>query len=164
MKTSFLNTGQLALAYLRYVVAGELAGAWAKFGGLGALVANLASMLELSVIRNMETAIRFERAQSAAWPHLAQERGSLQTAKEELVKINRGRLHQCVNDQISEFAGRQKGKREGGNPPSSNRARARNRKRSRSQRRDADRAREPKHRRSHRSRSPRDTKGAKSSK
>ena len=59
-KPSFLNTGQLALAYLRYIIAGELAGAWNKFGGLGALSTNLASILELSVIRNMETARRFE--------------------------------------------------------------------------------------------------------
>ena len=75
--TSFLNAGQLALAFSRYVIAGEIAGAWAKFGGLGALLSNLASTTELSVIQNVETASRFERAQSAAWFHLARERGSL---------------------------------------------------------------------------------------
>ena len=47
VKTSFLNTGQLALSYLRYVIAGDLAGAWTKFGGLGAMLTNLASLLEL---------------------------------------------------------------------------------------------------------------------
>ena len=52
-KTSFLNTGQLALAYPRYIIAGELAGAWAKIDGLGALLANFISTNELSVIRNM---------------------------------------------------------------------------------------------------------------
>ena len=59
VKTSFLNTGQLALSYLRYIIAGELTGAWTKFGGLGALLTNLASILELSVLQNMETACRF---------------------------------------------------------------------------------------------------------
>ena len=43
VKTSFLNTGQLALALLHYIIAGEIAGAWAKFGGLGALLTNLAA-------------------------------------------------------------------------------------------------------------------------
>ena len=93
METSFLNTGQLALAYLRYIIAGELAGAWGKFDGLGAPLSNLASMHDLSVIRNMETACRFERTRGAARPNLAPERGRLQTIKEELVKINRDRLH-----------------------------------------------------------------------
>ena len=130
--TSFLNIGQLALAYLRYSIAGEIAGNWAKFGGLGALLANLASAIEISVIQNVETARRFKRPQGVARPHLARERGSLQAIKDELVKINRDRLHQRVNDQISEFAGRQKGKRDGGSIPNTNRARARNRKRGRS--------------------------------
>ena len=71
--TSFLNTGQLALVYVRYIIAGELAGGWTKFGGLGALLTNLATELDLSIIRNMETASRFERAQSAAWSYLARE-------------------------------------------------------------------------------------------
>ena len=62
-KTGFLNTGQLALAYLRYIIAGEFAGAWTKFGGLGAMLTNLASILELSALQNMETACRFERTQ-----------------------------------------------------------------------------------------------------
>ena len=82
------------------------------------MLTNLASILELFVPQNMETACRFEKTQSAAWPHLARERGSLQIIKEELVKINRDRLRQVVNDQISEFAERQK-RREGGNPGSS---------------------------------------------
>ena len=93
VQTSFLNTGQLALANLRYIAAGGLAGARTKFGGFGAVLTNLASSLELSVIENVETACRFERAQSAAWPHHGRERGSLLTIKEELVKINRDRLH-----------------------------------------------------------------------
>ena len=164
MKASFLNTGQLDLAYLRYIITGELAGAWNKFGGLGALLANLASTIELAVIRDVETACLFERTQGAAWPRLARERGRLQTAEEELVKINRDRLHQCVNDQILEFTGRHKGRRESGNRPSTNCNRARNRKRGRPQRRNTDRARELRRRRDHRSRSPRDKKNAKSSK
>ena len=164
LKTSFLNTGQLALAYLRYIVAGELAGYWAEFGGLGAILTHLASTIELSITKNVKTASRFERARSAAWSHLARARGSLQTIKDELVKINRDRLHQCANDQILGFTDRQKGRRGGGNHPGPNRNPARNRKRSRPQRRNVDRARGPKRRHDHRSRSPRDTEDAKNSK
>ena len=111
----------------------------------------------------METASRFERAQSAAWAHLARERGSLQIIKDELVKANRDRLHQVANDQISEFNDRHK-KREGGNPGSSNRPRARNSKRSRSPRKSPRRDKRSKRRRDYQPRSPRDNKGAASSK
>ena len=161
-KTSFLDTGKLALAYLRYIISGDLAGAWTKFGGLGALLTNLASAMELSMLQNMETACRFERAQGAAWNHLARERGGLQITKDELVRINRGRLQQVATDQVSEFNDRYK-KREGGNPGSSTRPRARNR-RSRSPRRSPRWAKRSTRRREYQPRSPRDPKDTKSTK
>ena len=52
-------------------MAGEIAGGWKTFGGLGALLTNMATLLELSAVQNVEAACRFERAQSAAWSHLA---------------------------------------------------------------------------------------------
>ena len=128
------------------------------------LSVTLASMTELSVIQNMETACRFGRAQSAAWPHVAGERGSLQIIKDEVVKINRDRRHQCVGDQISEFAGRHKNRRGGGYPSRSNRPRARNRKRSRSPHKSSPRGNDPMRRRGRRNRPPRDKKDTTSSK
>ena len=127
------------------------------------MLTNLASVMELSMLQNMETACRFERAQSAAWTHLARERGSLQIIKDELVKVNRDRLQQVVNDQISECNDRHK-KRDGGNPGSSNRPRARNNERSRSPRKSPRRDKAPNRRRDYRNRSPRDKKDAASSK
>ena len=53
-KTGPLNTGKLALAYLRYNVGGEKAGAWVEFGGLGALLINLARLLLLFAAQSME--------------------------------------------------------------------------------------------------------------
>ena len=158
-----MNTGQPALAYLRYIIAGELAGAWAEFGGLGAMLANLASVMELPVLQNMETACRFERAQNAAWTHLARERGSLQIIRDELVEVNRDRLEQVVNGQISEFNDRHK-KRGGGNPGSSNRPRARNNRRSRSPRRSPRWAKRSSRRREYQPRSSRDPKDTKCAK
>ena len=54
METSFQNAGQLALSYLCYIVGGEIAGDWEKFGGSGALIANLAHLLDLSVAQNAD--------------------------------------------------------------------------------------------------------------
>ena len=63
------------------------------------MLTNLVHLLDLSVIRNKETASRFEKAQSAAWPHSARERGNIRTICEELVKVNRDRLNECIADQ-----------------------------------------------------------------
>ena len=79
-----------------------MAGARSNFGGRGATLTNLARHLELPVVRNMETASRFERVQSTAWAQLARDRGNLQPTKDEMVAINRDRLHQCVADQPPE--------------------------------------------------------------
>ena len=49
---------QLALHYLRFIIAGGVADAWAKFGGLGVTLSNLAHIAELSVARDLETASR----------------------------------------------------------------------------------------------------------
>ena len=81
---SFLGTWQLARAYLHYLAAGKIAGAWAEFGGLGAMLTNLANILEPSVGQNMETASRFGRAQNPAMAHLPRERGNPQLAGNEL--------------------------------------------------------------------------------
>ena len=105
---SFLNTGQLGSACLRYIKAGEIAGAWNNFGWLGAMRANLARPRDLPVIRNMETASRLERAQGAAGEHVARGGGSLQLIKEEHVEVNRGRHQHCVTDQLTGFTDRKK--------------------------------------------------------
>ena len=43
----------------RAIVAGEVAGAWDKFGGLGLQLRNLVSFLEVSVKTNQEAAAKF---------------------------------------------------------------------------------------------------------
>lgn len=96
---------------MRYIVAVEVAGAWGISGGFGAPHCEFGSLscriwlaalpLETSIIQNMETASRVERAQSSARSHLAQERGNPQLVKDELAKINNDRLRQCVRDQMT---------------------------------------------------------------
>ena len=48
VRTSFLNTGQLARHYPRFIVAGEVAGSSDKFGGMGAMVTHPAHIWKLT--------------------------------------------------------------------------------------------------------------------
>ena len=65
-KTELLNAGHLALSFLRYFVAGKVAGASTKFGGLATMLANLAHLPDLSVPRDAETDSECKKAQNAA--------------------------------------------------------------------------------------------------
>ena len=109
VKTLFMNSPQLSLAYLRYIIAGEVAGAWDAFGGMGAMLSHLAHLHKLSVTQNMETSFRFERAQSTKWSQLARNRGDPEVIKSELRTLNRESLAQCASDQLAEFTERRKG-------------------------------------------------------
>ena len=42
-----MNTGQLSLAHLRYIFAGEVTGAWEVTGGFGAMLSHMAHIREL---------------------------------------------------------------------------------------------------------------------
>ena len=136
---------------------------------MGALLANLATFF--GALRDSARGEREPfRADSpfqhmeTAWSHLALERGSLQIAIGELVKLDRDRVLQCVNDQMSEFADRQRAKRGATNPSGSNRYRRKNRRRIRPRREGAGRDRELKRSKNYRGRSPRDSKDVKSAK
>ena len=109
VKTLFMNSSQLSLAYLRYIVAGEVAGAWDAFGGMGAMLSHLAHLHKLSATQNMETSFRFERAQSAKWSQLARNRGGPEAIKADLRILYRESLAQCASDQLAEFNERKKG-------------------------------------------------------
>ena len=86
------------LTFLRLFIAAEVADAWNKFGGVGAMLADLSRISELSVAQNMETASRDEEALSAARSHVARQRGSVHGIRDEPVSFYRERLAQCVRD------------------------------------------------------------------
>ena len=92
-----------------FLIAGEEAGAWAKFGFLGMLLTNLAELMELSVVRNVGTAPHFEKKRRAVWPHSARGCGNADPVSEELVELNREELPQCIRDEQSESCGRVEG-------------------------------------------------------
>ena len=73
---------------------------------MGATLADLARIVEPGVTHNMETASRYGKLRRAAWAHLSRERGNVQAIREELARMNRERLTQCIRDQSAEFYGR----------------------------------------------------------
>ena len=93
VRTPLLKTRQLSTHCERYVVAGKVAGAKDNFGGFGALSANFAHILDLSITQNAGTADTCQKVQRAALDHLARERGNL------LSRNHRDHLIQCINDQ-----------------------------------------------------------------
>ena len=83
-------------------MAGEGADAWAPFGGLGAMIPNLAHVLELSVARGMEAALSSEKVQTAPGSHVSDERGNVDIIWDEPATISWERLTQRLYDQQPE--------------------------------------------------------------
>ena len=108
VQTRFANCPQLALSYLRYIIAGEAAGAWKAFGGMGAMLSHLAHLQKVAMTQNAETSFRFERAQSAKSSQLARNRGGPTAFKNDLRIFNRESLAQCASDQLAESTEREK--------------------------------------------------------
>ena len=60
--TSFLNMGQLASNYLRFAIAGEVAGAWSNAGGITSSLTNVAHLIEMIQARDTTDRTRRLRA------------------------------------------------------------------------------------------------------
>ena len=56
----------MAPHFFRFIIAGWVASAWAKFGGLGASLVTFAHILQLGVAETMETTSKYEEARNAA--------------------------------------------------------------------------------------------------
>ena len=112
MRIPFLKTGGQGLYYLRYIVAGEVARARKKLGGLVAAPKHFADMPRLSVTQNMEPAPRFEKAQHAAWALIARGHEIRQPSRANWCGSTE-RFHHCLREQQSEFWVR----RESNRPP-----------------------------------------------
>ena len=59
VKKPYVRVDHMALAMIRMIVAGEIAGAWPKFGGISLQLQNLTAILEISVKGNQEVAWKF---------------------------------------------------------------------------------------------------------
>ena len=74
------------------------------------MLTDLAHLMVPSVAQNMDAASRPENTRITTWTHLVRERGNLETTKDVLVKMNRGRLSRRAADQMSEYLDRAKPK------------------------------------------------------
>ena len=61
-KQLFRTQGLLALHHLCFIIAGEVANAWATSGSLGPILTSLARIMGVSVARNAETDYTYEKA------------------------------------------------------------------------------------------------------
>ena len=82
---------ELALCYLAFVIT--------RVGGSGGMLTNLAHVIGRSVAQIVATAATREVARNSARPQLGCQRGSVDTICGEPIKLNRGRLAQCVRGQ-----------------------------------------------------------------
>ena len=94
---------QLDLRYVRYVIAEEVAGTWARFWHTGVMLTNVALILERSITRNMEAACRNSNLQRTAWAQLGRERGNTEATNGDLLRMIQGEVPHCVRDKQEEF-------------------------------------------------------------
>ena len=80
------------MSCIRFSMDGEVAGAQASWGGLGAILTNLAYLMDLVAAQRQERTPTHEAPRNEAAAHLARERGNADIAREGLVLLNRERL------------------------------------------------------------------------
>ena len=98
VRSPFPKAGQLALHYLRLIVARDVSGTRARFGGVGAVLTSLAHVMKLSSTRNLETARRYGKLQHEARALLAREPGHVAASKGEPARVDRGAMLRCIRD------------------------------------------------------------------
>ena len=92
----------MALAMIRMIVAGEIAGAWKKFGGLSLQLQNLTAILEISAKHHQEVAWKVASEQFRELQMLARDRHDPGLIKGHLMPPNPAILARVVNDQNKE--------------------------------------------------------------
>ena len=93
----------MALSMIRMIVAGEIAGAWKRFGGLSLQLQNLTAILEISVKRNQEVAWKFASEQFRELQMLARDRHDPRLIKGHLTTPDPAILARVVEDQNKEY-------------------------------------------------------------
>lgn len=106
VKESYPSLARLILAYLRAIVAGEVAGAWEKFRGLGAQLNSMAEVVEVALKTNQETAARLITEQNQEWQQLARDRHDINQIAEQLKQPNQLILSRVLEDQKKDFLNR----------------------------------------------------------
>ena len=103
VKKPYVRIDHMALAFIRMIVAGEIAGAWKRFGGLGPQLQNLAAILEISVKHNQEVAWKFASEQFRELQMLARGRHDPELIKGHLMTPDPAILARVIEDQNKEY-------------------------------------------------------------
>ena len=103
VKKPYVRIDHMALAFIRMIVAGEIAGAWKRFGGLGPQLQNLAAILEISVKHNQEVAWKFASEQFRELQMLARGRHDPELIKGHLMTPDPAMLARAIEDQNKEY-------------------------------------------------------------
>ena len=103
---SYPSLPQLVSAQMGAMVAGEVAGTWEKFGGLGAQMPNLAEVMEVALKTNQETAAKLIYEQNQEWQQLARGRRDINQIAVQLRQPNQLILPRAIEDQKKEFPNR----------------------------------------------------------
>ena len=101
------NAAQAVLYRLRIIIAGDIAGAWEKFGGLGAQLGLLAYPLEACVENNAEVTHRLAEEDLCRLAHMARSRADPQEVLSALREPDRGLRSRVIEDQRRAFHLRQ---------------------------------------------------------
>ena len=103
VKKPYVRMDHMALAMIRMIVAGEIAGAWKKFGGLSLQLQNLTAILEISVKHNQEVAWKFASEQFRELQMLARDRHDPGLIKGHLATPDPAILARVAEDQNKEY-------------------------------------------------------------
>ena len=106
VKESYPSLPQLMLAQMRAIVAGEVAGAWEQFGGLGAQMTNMAEAMEVGLKTNQETDAKLIYEQYQEWKQLARNRHDIKQIAEQLRQPDQLVVSRVIEDQKKDFLNR----------------------------------------------------------
>ena len=94
-----LNSAQMVVYRLRVIVAGDLAGAWDKFGGFGAQLCLLSNHLEACIENNTEVMARLADEENEVLSHMARSRVEPKEVTSAISDPDRDRRLRVVDEQ-----------------------------------------------------------------
>ena len=112
VKKPYMRADHLVLAMVRFIMAGEVAGAWDKFGGFSLQIQNLLAITEISIKHNQEVAWKFLNEQLRELQMLARDRHDVKLITDHLHSPDQALLARVIDDQNKEYKERTEKKRD----------------------------------------------------
>ena len=106
IKGRHLTAAHLALPQLQAIVAGEIAGARGRLGGIGAKLTNMADVPKVELRRNQGTVAKLVEEQDRKWRQLARGRQDVRRVESKLRQPNQSLVARVLEDRQEEFKAR----------------------------------------------------------